>query len=66
MGSWFAFAKGMELTGLWLGLTIALVYCGSVGAWICLRTNWECEVEKVSMRLSESEDEWDNYSTSRA
>ena len=64
MGCWFAFAKGMGLTGLWLGLTVALVYCGSIGAWICLKTDWRREVEKASMRLFENEDEWGSDSSS--
>ncbi|KAI8986779.1 MATE efflux family protein [Trametes punicea] len=50
-GIWLAFWRGMQLHGLWVGLTVSLVYCAAVGVWICLRTNWEREVEKVRVRL---------------
>ena len=41
----------MELHGLWVGLTISLVYSAAAGVWISLRTDWEREVEKVRVRL---------------
>ncbi|KAI0330061.1 MATE efflux family protein [Cubamyces sp. BRFM 1775] len=50
-GIWLAFWRGMQLHGLWVGLTVSLVYCAAVGVWLCLRTDWEREVEKVRMRL---------------
>lgn len=45
----------MALHGLWIGLTVSLVYAATIGVWICLRTDWEREVRKVMMRL-EAED----------
>ncbi|OCH87072.1 MATE efflux family protein [Obba rivulosa] len=50
-GIWLTFKRHMQLHGLWIGLTISLVYCATVGVWICLRTNWEREVQKVRDRL---------------
>lgn len=41
----------MDLHGLWIGLTISLVYCAAVGVWICMNNDWEREVEKVRIRL---------------
>ena len=47
-----AFKVGMELMGLWIGLTVALVYVSSVGLWLCtVKTNWEKEVRKVVARM---------------
>lgn len=42
----------MELKGLWIGLTLALVYCAAVGVYLCLITDWQKEVEKVAVRLA--------------
>ncbi|KAI0367216.1 MATE efflux family protein [Pilatotrama ljubarskyi] len=50
-GMWLAFWRDMQLHGLWVGLTVSLVYCAAAGVWLCLRTNWEREVEKVRIRL---------------
>ncbi|KAI0070551.1 MATE efflux family protein [Panus rudis PR-1116 ss-1] len=50
-GIWLAFKQNMELHGLWIGLTISLIYGSSIGVWICLRTNWGREVQKVRDRL---------------
>ncbi|KAI0819458.1 MATE efflux family protein [Trametes gibbosa] len=52
-GIWLAFWHGMRLHGLWIGLTISLVYSAAVGVAISLRTDWEREVEKVRIRLGE-------------
>lgn len=41
----------MSLHGLWIGLTMSLVYAAAVGVTICLRTNWDREVQKVQDRL---------------
>lgn len=41
----------MKLIGLWIGLTVALVYSAGVGMWICLRTDWDREVRKVVDRM---------------
>ncbi|KAI0353405.1 MATE efflux family protein [Trametes cingulata] len=50
-GIWLAFWRGMQLHGLWIGLTVSLVYCAAAGVWLCLRTKWDREVEKVRIRL---------------
>ncbi|KZT10436.1 MATE efflux family protein [Laetiporus sulphureus 93-53] len=51
-GLWLTFWRGMQLYGLWIGLTVSLVYCAAIGVWICVRTDWEREVEKVRQRLA--------------
>ncbi|OJT14825.1 hypothetical protein TRAPUB_8619 [Trametes pubescens] len=51
-GIWLAFWKGMDLHGLWIGLTVSLVYCAAVGVWLCFQTDWERQVEKVRIRLA--------------
>ncbi|RDB24495.1 hypothetical protein Hypma_008480 [Hypsizygus marmoreus] len=54
-GAWLAFSWGLGLHGLWIGLTIALVYCAVIGSIICLRTDWNKEVEKVVARIAEED-----------
>ncbi|KAG2073883.1 hypothetical protein BDR04DRAFT_969691, partial [Suillus decipiens] len=51
LGLWLAFKQDMKLAGLWCGLTTALFYSSTLGIWICSRTNWKREVEKVAERL---------------
>ena len=43
------------LRGLWIGLTMSLVYCAVFGTVLCLRTDWEHEVEKVRARVRAEE-----------
>ncbi|KAI0777513.1 MATE efflux family protein [Trametes elegans] len=50
-GIWLAFWRGMRLHGLWIGLTVSLVYCAAAGIWLCFRTDWDREVDKVRRRL---------------
>ncbi|PFH50484.1 hypothetical protein AMATHDRAFT_60888 [Amanita thiersii Skay4041] len=50
-GVWLAFSCELGLHGLWLGLTVSLVYCSVLGTWLCLRTDWNREVRKVLERL---------------
>ena len=50
-GIWLAFWRDMHLHGLWVGLTISLVYSAAAGVWLSLRTDWDREVEKVRIRL---------------
>ncbi|KAL5520376.1 hypothetical protein ACEPAG_9600 [Sanghuangporus baumii] len=58
-GLWLAFPRKMGLMGLWVGLTVALVYSSAVGLWLCLRTDWEKEVRKVVMRMEKERVESD-------
>ena len=51
-GIWLAFSRNMNLSGLWLGLTVALIYCAAFTVIICLKTDWQLEVLKVESRLS--------------
>lgn len=41
----------LALCGLWIGLTLSLVYSSIVGLYICLQTDWHKEVHKVESRL---------------
>ncbi|KAI0634984.1 MATE efflux family protein [Trametes polyzona] len=50
-GIWLAFWHDMALHGLWIGLTVSLVYCAAAGVTISLRTDWDRQVEKVRLRL---------------
>lgn len=40
----------MGLHGLWIGLTVSLVYCAVFGSLLCVRTDWDREVRKVVAR----------------
>ncbi|KAJ7581061.1 multidrug/Oligosaccharidyl-lipid/Polysaccharide flippase [Mycena floridula] len=55
LGAWLAFNRSMGLQGLWIGLTVSLVYCGVIGTWLCLTTDWDEEVEKVLARIEAEE-----------
>ncbi|TFK22395.1 MATE efflux family protein [Coprinopsis marcescibilis] len=54
-GMWLTFRCDMGLEGLWIGLTVSLVYCSVLGTTICLRTDWDQEVLKVVKRLEEED-----------
>ncbi|KAL1717095.1 mate-domain-containing protein, partial [Schizophyllum commune] len=51
MGVWLAFSFDYGLHGLWIGLTLSLVYCAAFGWWFAWRTDWEREVAKVQARV---------------
>lgn len=51
-GIWLAFNQHWNLLGLWIGLTIALIYESLISSWICLTTDWDRQVEKVQLRLA--------------
>ncbi|KIM30491.1 hypothetical protein M408DRAFT_66438 [Serendipita vermifera MAFF 305830] len=52
LGLVLAFKLGLGLIGLWIGLTLSLVFVGLVGLYLCtVRTDWEEEVRKTMMRL---------------
>ncbi|KAB5588731.1 MATE efflux family protein [Ceratobasidium theobromae] len=50
LGLFLAFWRGMELKGLWVGITAALFYAASVSVYAVSRTNWELEVENARKR----------------
>ncbi|RDB18717.1 hypothetical protein Hypma_014757 [Hypsizygus marmoreus] len=54
-GMWLAFSWDMKLHGLWIGLTVSLVYCAVFGTLLCVRTDWDREVWKVAQRLKEQD-----------
>ena len=41
----------MQIHGLWIGLTVSLIYCAMGGVWLCLRTDWKKEVQKIVDRI---------------
>jgi len=51
-GLWLTFKHDMGLAGLWIGLTVSLVYVATIGAYLCLVTDWDREVVKVRERLA--------------
>ncbi|CAA7268525.1 unnamed protein product [Cyclocybe aegerita] len=55
LGIYLAFTHKMGLHGLWIGLTVSLVYCSAVGTWVSVRTDWNKEVDKVRKRVREEE-----------
>ncbi|BGP42920.1 ethionine resistance protein [Rhodotorula kratochvilovae] len=55
IGIFVAFAgPKLGLSGLWLGLTIALTFTGISSTWICWRIDWEGEAEQTRVRLGEA------------
>lgn len=42
----------MGLVGLWVGLTLALVYCSAWGIYLCITADWQKEVRTVLDRLA--------------
>ena len=51
-GIWLAFKRDMGLHGLWIGLTLSLIYAATIGVWICLTADWDREVKKVRDRIA--------------
>ena len=51
MGIYLTFKQDMKLWGLWIGLTVALTFAGSIGGLIVMRADWDHEVKKVVERL---------------
>jgi multidrug resistance protein, MATE family len=52
LGIWLTFKRDFGLHGLWIGLSISLTYAAVLGVYLCLRTNWDREVEKAADRLA--------------
>ena len=63
MGIYLAFKQDMNLWGLWIGLTIALVFTSGIGGLIVLRADWDHEVKKVMDRLESDRNVGDDEST---
>ncbi|KAK2459611.1 hypothetical protein APHAL10511_008366 [Amanita phalloides] len=51
LGIWLAFSCHQGLLGLWLGLTLSLVYCAVTATYLCIRADWELEVKKATEML---------------
>lgn len=54
-GLWLAFTRKMGLDGLWIGLTVSLVYGSVIATVLCVRTDWHHEVNKVMKRVAEED-----------
>ncbi|GLB43714.1 putative multidrug oligosaccharidyl-lipid polysaccharide flippase [Lyophyllum shimeji] len=55
LGALFAFQWHLDLQGLWLGVTVSLLWCATIGTVLCVKTDWNQEVLKVMARLAEEE-----------
>lgn len=55
LGIYLTFTWHLGIYGLWIGLTLSLIYCSFIGTCVCLRTDWDKEVKKVFQRLKEDE-----------
>ena len=55
LGIWLAFSWDMGLNGIWIGLSMAVVYLAAVGTYLSLKTDWDREVKKVVERMKEEE-----------
>jgi multidrug resistance protein, MATE family len=51
-----AFERGYGLHGLFIGVTVSLIYCAGWGTYLCLGTDWEKEVRKVEKRIANERD----------
>ncbi|KAG1744263.1 MATE efflux family protein [Suillus lakei] len=51
-GYWLTFKMDMGLTGLWVGITVSLIYCSVWGIYLCITADWQKEVKKVLDRLA--------------
>ena len=54
-GIFLAFHKDLGLVGIWMGLSISLLYNCIIGIYLIVRTNWEEEVRKVMERIEREE-----------
>ncbi|KAG8793287.1 hypothetical protein FRC17_008467, partial [Serendipita sp. 399] len=58
LGLLLAFKAKVGLQGLWIGLTVALVFQGLGGLYICtIRADWDKEVRKTMIRLGQEQEE---------
>ncbi|KAG2342759.1 MATE efflux family protein [Suillus weaverae] len=51
-GIWLAFKMDTGLVGLWVGITVSLIYCSVWGIYLCITTDWQKEVRKALDRLA--------------
>ncbi|KDQ06320.1 hypothetical protein BOTBODRAFT_39663 [Botryobasidium botryosum FD-172 SS1] len=42
----------MGLSGIWIGISVALAYAAFIGVWLLLRTDWEQEVMRARERIT--------------
>lgn len=54
-GVWLAFSDRtkLELKGLWIGLTVSLVFTAAWGVYLCVTADWNKEVKKVMRRIED-------------
>lgn len=52
IGFWLTFERDWQLFGLWWGLILAMAYSILIGLNLCLRVDWDREVEKALARLA--------------
>jgi len=62
-GMLLAFKFDVKLPGIWIGLTISLLYCAVLGSWVALKADWQHEVVKVEKRLAEERERDQKRST---
>ncbi|CAO1633089.1 unnamed protein product [Sympodiomycopsis kandeliae] len=55
LGAWITFSWGWGLEGMWVGLTIALAISSVGGLILCVKTDWQVELDKVQQRMSEGQ-----------
>ncbi|KAG2140585.1 MATE efflux family protein [Suillus clintonianus] len=51
-GVWLTFKMNMGLVGLWVGITVSLIYCSFWGTYLCITADWQKDVQKVLDRLA--------------
>ncbi|KAF9476476.1 MATE efflux family protein [Pholiota conissans] len=51
MGLYLAFRHGTGLSGLWIGMTVSLIFCAASGLYLCLRVDWDVEVKRAMQRI---------------
>ena len=55
LGIWLAFSWDFGLEGIWMGLSVAVVYLAVAGTYLSLKTDWNWEVKKVVERMKGEE-----------
>lgn len=58
IGFFLAFHESyrLGLVGIWIGLSLSLVYAAVIYVWICLRVDWDKEVMVVAKRINASKE----------